>query len=86
MRNRDLYVIPAKNDVISGIRKVSSLLAKNKIKINRRCVGLIEELGLYAWDEKAARNGEEKPIKEHDHALDALRYYVNSLPMWRIYD
>ena len=86
LRNRDFFVVPAKNEVISGIRKVSSLLAKNKIKINRRCVGLIEELGLYAWDEKAARNGEEKPIKEHDHALDALRYYVNSLPMWRIYD
>ena len=86
LRNRDLFVVPAKNEVIGGIRKVSSLLAKNKIKINRRCVGLIEELGLYAWDERAARNGEEKPIKEHDHALDALRYYVNSLPMWRIYN
>ena len=39
---------------------------------------------LYSWDEKAAGHGDEKPVKEYDHSADALRYYVNSLPKWRI--
>ena len=31
---------------------------------------------MYIWDEKAAQNGEERPLKVNDHAPDALRYYV----------
>ena len=34
--------------------------------------------------EKAAKRGEEKPIKEYDHGCDALRYFINTiLPKWR---
>ena len=53
------------------------------LPIYERCTGLLDELGTYLWDEKAALRGEEKPVKQNDHALDALRYYVNSLPDWR---
>lgn len=28
---------------------------------------------MYRWDEKAA---EDKPIKENDHAMDDIRYFV----------
>ena len=35
------------------------------------------------WDDKAAMRGEEKPVKQSDHSLDALRYRVNGLPDWR---
>ena len=40
-------------------------------------------MGVYMWDEKAAIAGKEQPIKQNDHSMDALRYYVNSLPLWR---
>ena len=28
----------------------------------------------YRWDERARERGEDKPRKEDDHAVDALRY------------
>ena len=54
------------------------------ILINEKCHQLRKEMTLYSWDEKAAGHGDEKPVKEYDHSADALRYYVNSLPKWRI--
>lgn len=48
-----------------------------------RCVRLIDEMGTYMWDDKAAQRGDEKPIKQQDHSEDALRYFVNYLPEWR---
>lgn len=83
LRSRGLYVIPAENDVLEGIRKTATLMHLRKIKINERCERLIDEIGTYTWDKKAALHGEEKPVKENDHSVDALRYYVNSLPAWR---
>ncbi len=84
LRQRGVYVMEAKNDVIDGIRKTGSLLARRKILINETCSGLIDELGTYLWDEKAALHGEERPVKQQDHGPDALRYYINSLPGWRL--
>ncbi len=69
-------VTQGKNDVLPGIRRLSSLFALNRVRIHESCTGLISELELYIWDEKAALNGEEKPLKTNDHAPDALRYYV----------
>lgn len=84
LRNRGFYVKPANNEVLDGIRKVSTLLAQNRLKINRACAGLKAEMQSYAWDEKAAERGEEKPIKQLDHHEDALRYWVATiLPDWR---
>lgn len=68
-------VLEGKNDVIPGIRRVSSLFALNRIRIHESCTGLIDELEMYVWDEKAAERGDEKPLKTNDHAPDALRYY-----------
>lgn len=82
-RRRGFFVTPANNEVLDGIRKVSTLLAKRKIKIHESCTCLIDEMGMYLWDEKSALRGAEKPLKESDHSEDALRYKVNSLPDWR---
>lgn len=68
-------VMNGKNDVLPGIRRVSSLFALDRIRIHESCTGLISELELYVWDEKAALNGDERPLKTNDHAPDALRYY-----------
>jgi PBSX family phage terminase large subunit len=68
-------VLNGKNDVLDGIKRVSSLFAVNGIKIHESCTGLIGELESYAWDAKAALNGDERPLKTNDHAPDALRYY-----------
>lgn len=70
-------VAQADNDVLNGIRSVASLLAAVKLKIHRRCAGLLEELGGYVWDEEAQKRGEDKPLKVADHGPDALRYGIN---------
>lgn len=83
LRGRGVYVRDAENDVLNGIRRVSQLFHMRKLLVNRRCTGLIDELGVYSWDDKAAARGEEKPVKERDHGADSLRYFCNSLPDWR---
>lgn len=81
LRGRGLVVTPGDNEVLDGIRVVSSMFARKKVRVHRRCKGLIEELRSYVWDDKAI--GIDKPVKEQDHGPDALRYRVNSLPNWR---
>lgn len=78
-RNAGDKVLPAKNDVLKGITAVHTLLNTGHLLINKRCKHLIDEFGLYSWDEKKAEHGKEEPIKENDHALDALRYIVNTM-------
>lgn len=64
----------AENEVIDGIRFVSKMLNNGTLKICRSCKNIIKEFQSYVWDEKAAKNGIDKPKKENDHCLDALRY------------
>jgi PBSX family phage terminase large subunit len=64
----------ANNAVLDGIRVVSSLLALGHLMVHRSCVGLINEIGGYAWDDRAALLGEDKPVKVDDHSCDAARY------------
>ena len=83
LRQRGVYVREADNDVLDGIRRVAVLLKRRELLIHERCVRLIDEMGTYLWDDKAAMRGEEKPIKQNDHSADALRYFCNYLPDWR---
>lgn len=83
LRRRGMYVIQADNDVLNGIRKTSVLFQRKKLLVNNSCTGFLGEVGTYLWDEKAAQHGEDKPLKERDHSMDAIRYYINSLPDWR---
>ena len=68
------------NDVVDGIQKTAACLSNGKIKICACCERSIQEFGLYSWDDKAV---EDTPIKENDHAMDAIRYFVNTMGIWR---
>ncbi len=83
LQRRGLYVIPADNDVLDGIRRVGSLVKKREILVCSECERILDEFGVYIWDDKAAQRGDERPVKQSDHSLDALRYRVNALPDWR---
>lgn len=65
----------AKNDVLDGIRFVASLLSQMNILFDMSCEYTIKEFGSYIWDAKAAERGEDKPVKEQDHGVDAVRYH-----------
>ena len=68
------HLYDAENEVIDGIRTVSTYLNQGSMKICRKCSHLIKEFQSYVWDPKCAQTGVDKPLKENDHALDALRY------------
>lgn len=72
-RHGRFRVVKADNDVISGIRQVSSALKQGKLRIHESCKDMIREFMLYSWNEKA---GADVPIKENDHAMDDMRYFV----------
>lgn len=75
LRERGYTVKKARNDVLDGIRYVSTQLNLEKIAFHSRCQNTIMEFGSYIWDAKACERGEDKPIKQHDHAMDAVRYF-----------
>jgi PBSX family phage terminase large subunit len=71
-------LIDAENEVLDGIRFVAKLLNNGTFKICRKCRSLIAEFQSYVWDDKSIKCGIDKPKKENDHALDALRYALFS--------
>lgn len=75
-QKRRFRIRKAHNDVIDGIQKTASALQQGKIKVNDCCKRTIKEYGLYSWDQKA---DEDRPIKDNDHAMDATRYFVNTM-------
>lgn len=66
----------ANNDVLDGIRLTSSLLKSGHIFFDRSCKSTQMEFGAYAWDEKATADA---VIKENDHSMDQMRYFVNTV-------
>lgn len=76
LRKRNFTVIKGKNEVLDGIRRTATMLQNGNIKIHRSCGDAIREFGLYSWDEKAT---EDTVIKENDHAMDDIRYFVNTI-------
>lgn len=79
LRKAGFTVLKARNDVEDGIRLVGTLLNQGRILFSASCVNTIMEFGSYIWDEKAAERGEDKPIKQHDHAMDAVRYFCSTV-------
>ena len=73
-RHRRFRVTHADNDVLNGIRRVGDALRSGKIKISAECRDCIREFETYRWDEKG---GKDSVVKENDHAMDDLRYFVN---------
>lgn len=73
----------ANNEVKDGIITTARMLKNGKIKIHTGCKDAIREFGLYRWDEKA---GEDRPIKENDHAMDDIRYMAQTILRNRLKD
>nr|DAJ54074.1 MAG TPA: large terminase [Caudoviricetes sp.] len=79
LTKRGYRVIKAKNDVADGIRLVATKLNLLKIVFSNICQDTIKEFASYIWDAKAAEHGEDKPVKQYDHAMDAVRYFVYTI-------
>lgn len=72
-------VVKNKDSIQTGINKIRELFKRGKLRIHKSCVNLINELETYSYPEKRqGANEYENPIKENDHALDALRYALST--------
>ncbi|WFA10346.1 PBSX family phage terminase large subunit [Tissierella sp. Yu-01] len=79
LKKRGYKIKKAKNDVLDGIRFVATLLNQGKIAFAKECKNTILEFNSYIWDVKASEKGEDKPIKQHDHCMDAVRYFCYTI-------
>ena len=66
--------MPAFRDVMFGIQRVKALFEAKQLYIMPECENTIRELGVYAWKE-----GKDEPVKQDDHAMDAMRYGLSVL-------
>lgn len=80
MRQAGFKVRKARNDVADGIRETAMCMSKGKVKYADDLPELAKEFAGYVWDAKA--DGD-KPVKVNDHLMDALRYGVATLRMWK---
>lgn len=72
-------VVKNKDSIQNGINRIRQLLKMGKLHIHRSCVNLISEFETYAYPEsRPGVNEYEAPVKDHDHALDALRYALST--------
>lgn len=79
-RKGKFNVISANNDVLDGIRYTADCIKKGKILFNDCCKNTFAEFVSYVWDTKhAEKTGQDRPVKEHDHAMDDTRYFCNTI-------
>lgn len=76
LRRRGWPVQKACNDVLSGIRLTADLLKRGQVVICHGCQACLEEMENYVWDLSA---GADRVKKEHDHAMDDMRYFVSTV-------
>ena len=73
-----IHVVLTKNEVDSGIQKMTSDMKDGNLYVLDSCPNLIREIESYVWDPKSSQKGYDEPLKRDDHAVDALRYAVAS--------
>lgn len=66
------------NDVMDGIRLMTSLTKAGRLKFHSSCENLLEEIPGYAYDPEYSKKGEDKVIKSQDHWIDTVRYNVKT--------
>ena len=74
LRRRGWRVQKAENDVLAGIRMTSDCLKSGRIVICEGCNDCLREMEEYVWDLSGGNRDRVK--KEHDHAMDDMRYFV----------
>ncbi len=52
-RHSKFKVIPAKNDVVTGIRKVCDALKSQKLMFSSTCLDTLREFSIYSWEQNA---------------------------------
>lgn len=74
LRKRGIKIYKANNDVMPGILSVGEALKSGKLKVFSDLKYFKDEIENYSWYRDRAGTILDKPLKENDHLMDALRY------------
>ena len=77
LRRKGYRILKADNDVLSGIRLTSDALKEGRIVICEGCADCLREMDEYVWD--LSSGNKDRVKKEHDHAMDDMRYFVSTV-------
>jgi PBSX family phage terminase large subunit len=79
MMRRGFFVSDADNEVLDGIRQVSTMLGNRTLRIHEdRCPKTVVEHQGYSWNPTSRLRGVEEPMKVNDHTCDSARYLVRT--------
>lgn len=90
----NLRMIPAQNDILSGIAKVTGYLSINKMHqhpftkdynspylyVSDKLEFFETEISNYYWSKSTKDEYQDKPIDKDDHAMDTLKYMLTYRP------
>lgn len=65
----------ADNSVLDGIRETSACIRTGRIKVSDSMESTKTEFEAYIWD---SGKSDDVPVKDNDHAMDAMRYFVKT--------
>jgi PBSX family phage terminase large subunit len=77
LRRQGWRVQKADNDVLAGIRLTADALKEGRVVICEGCNDCIREMDEYVWD--LSSETKDRVKKEHDHAMDDMRYFVSTV-------
>lgn len=73
----EFTITDGNNDVLNGIQEVTKYINAGYLLIHDSCTETLKEFESYSWDDKAV--GEDKVIKENDHHMDLIRYFIYTI-------
>lgn len=90
----NIRMIPAQNDILSGIAKVTGYFNISKMHqnpmtknynapylyVSDKCEFFVTEIGNYYWTKDAKDNYKDMPQDKDDHAMDTLKYMLTYRP------
>jgi len=85
LRTHGIVCSNANKSAEIGREKVAQRLTvqgdgKPRLFITSNCVNMISEFGRYVWEpQRDGKSAKEEPVKDNDHAMDALRYMIMHL-------
>lgn len=79
LRERDVPAIPANNDIVTGVGRVTTVLSTG-FTIDPACLNTAVEYESYHYPDGPTRVHIDKPVKAFDHAMDASRYAIMGIP------
>lgn len=82
LEQRGWRVLRANNNVREGIGEVGKHLNKGLILFTNLCPNTIDEFYEYSYDDS---KDDDSVIKENDHCMDAVRYFVNTIAKHDVY-